>query len=244
MNPQLQKLISLQEVNFEIQFLQKQLTEIPKQIETSLAHLNKEKKELEDVQQEIKDLQKTRSKLEQDAASENDKMSKTKVKLPAVKTNKEYTALLAEIEGAKKKVLEIEDLELETMETLEAKESELPKFKSKFSEEEKKFQEFKKQKEEHAATVEKNIAELKIKHDNIFKEIDPKWSKHYEKILDARDGFAVVSIDHNVCQGCNQQILLQIAIEIKIGEKIHQCQHCSRILYFIPEEETEPAVSE
>lgn len=244
MNPQLQQLISLQEVNFEIQFLQKQLKEIPKQIETSLAHLNKEKKELENAQQEIKDLQKTRSKLEQDAASENDKMAKTKVKLPAVKTNKEYTALLAEIESAKKKVSDIEDLELEIMESLEAKESELPKFKNKFSAEEKKFQEFKKQKEENAAIVEKNIAELKVKHDSIFKDIDAKWSRHYEKILEARDGLAVVSIDHNVCQGCNQQILLQIAIEIKIGEKIHLCQHCSRILYFIPEEETEPAVSE
>jgi uncharacterized protein len=244
MNPQLQQLISLQEVNFEIQFLQKQLTATPKQIETSLGHLNKEKKNLENAQQEIKDLQKTRSKLEQDATSENDKMAKTKVKLPAVKTNKEYTALLAEIESAKKKVSDIEDLELEVMESLETKESELPEFKSKFSEEEKKFQEFKKQKEETAVIVEKNIAELQIKHDNIFKEIEPQWSAHYNKILDARGGLAVVAIDHNVCQGCNQQILLQISIEIKVGEKIHLCQHCSRILYFIPEEEIEPAVSE
>ncbi len=244
MNPQLQQLISLQEVNFEIQFLQKQLIEIPKQIETSLAHLNQEKKALESIQQEIKDLQKTRSKLEQDAASENDRMSKTKVKLPAVKTNKEYTALLAEIESTKKKVSEIEDLELETMETLEVKESEIPQIKSKFSEEEKKFQEFKKQKEETAAIVEKNIAELKTKHDTIFNEIESKWSKHYDRILEARDGIAVVTIRDAACQGCHQQILLQTAIEVKIGEKIHLCQHCSRILYFIPEEETEPAVSE
>ena len=244
MNPQLQQLISLQEVNFEIQFLQKQLIENPKQVETSLTHLNKEKKELENAQQEIKDLQKTRSKLEQDAASENDKMAKTKVKLTAVKTNKEYTALLAEIESAKKKVTDLEDLELEIMESLETKESVIPEFKSKFSEEEKKFQEFKKQKEETSAIVEKNIAELKIKHDDIFKEIDPEWSHHYDKIIEARGGRAVVTIDHNICQGCNQQILLQIAIEIKIGEKIHLCQHCSRILYFIPEEEIEPAVSE
>ena len=143
MNPELQQLISLQEIDLEIQALQKHLTEFPKQIETSSAHLNKEKEEFESAQKEIKDLQKTRSKLEQDAASENDKMAKTKVKLPAVKTNKEYTALLAEIEVAKGKVSEIEDQELETMEKLEAKESELPEFKNKFAEEEKKFQEFK-----------------------------------------------------------------------------------------------------
>ncbi len=244
MNPQLQQLISLQEVDLEIQALQKQLTEIPKQIETSLSHLNEEKKELEAAQQEIKDLQKTRSKLEQDAASENDRMAKTKVKLPAVKTNKEYSALLAEIEVAKGKVSEIEDLELETMEKLEAKESELPKFKSKFDEEEKKFKEFKKQKEENAEATKKDVAELKVKRDNIFKDIDTQWSTHYEKILTAREGLAVVSLDGAVCLGCHQQILLQTSIEVKLGDKIHLCQHCSRILYFIPEEEIEPAVSE
>ncbi len=244
MNPQLQQLVSLQEIDLEIQALEKQLEEIPKQIETSLSHLNKEKQELETAQQEIKDLQKKRSRLEQDAASENDKMAKTKVKLPSVKTNKEYSALLAEIEVAKKKVSEIEDLELEIMETLESKESELPKFENKFREEEKKFQEFKKQKEDNAATVKQNIAELKSKRDNIFKEIDKKWSHHYERILKARGGLAVVTIDGVVCMGCHQQILLQTSIEIKLGKKIYECQHCNRILYFIPEEETEPAVSE
>jgi uncharacterized protein len=244
MNPQLQQLVFLQEVDLEIQALQKQLTEIPKQIETSLSHLNEEKKALETAQQEIKDLQKTRSKLEQDAASENDRMAKTKVKLPAVKTNKEYSALLAEIETAKGKVSEIEDLELETMEELETKEGELPKFKSKFDEEEKKFKEFKKQKEENTTVIKKEMAELKIRRDNAFKDIDSQWSAHYDKILTARGGLAVVSVDDAVCLGCHQQILLQISIEVKLGEKIHLCQHCSRILYFFPEEETEPAVSE
>jgi predicted nucleic acid-binding Zn-ribbon protein len=244
MNPQLQQLIFLQEVELEIQFLRKQLADTPKQIENSLSHLNKEKEELTDAQQKIKDLQKSRSRLEQDAASENDRMSKTKTKLPAVKTNKEYTAILAEIEVSKKKVSEIEDVELEIMEELEAKESKIPKFESTFREEEKKFQEFKKQKEENAEVVKKNIAELEVKLNGIFKDIDPKWTAHYKKILTARGGLAVVSINNTACLGCNQQILLQISIEVKMGKKIHLCQHCSRILYFIPEEETEPAVSE
>ena len=244
MNPQLKLLVSLQEIDIEIQTLREQLTEIPKQVKTSLSHLNKEKESLEITQKEVNDLQKIRFKLENDAASENDKMAKTKIKLPSVKTNKEYSALLAEIELAKQKVSKIEDLELETMETLERKESELPKFEIRFREEEKKFQEFKKQKEETRSEVEQNIAKLKDNRDNIFKNIDPKWSSHYEKILKARGGLAVVSIEHVVCLGCHQQILLQVSIEVKLGEKIHECQHCNRILYFIPEKEIEPAVSE
>ena len=244
MNYQLQRLVSLQEIDLDIQALKKQLIEIPKQIETSLSHLNKEKEVLQAAQQEIKNLQKTRSRLELDAAGENDKMAKTKIKLPSVKTNKEYSALLAEIEVANKKISKIEDLELETMETLETKENELPKFEKKFCEEEKRFQEFKKQKEKNATTFNQDISELLNKRDVIIKEIEPRWSSHYEKILEARGGLAVVSIDNVVCLGCHQQILLQTSIEVKLGEKIHQCQHCNRILYFIPEEETEPAVSE
>ena len=151
---------------------------------------------------------------------------------------------LTEIDVAKEKVSEAEDLQLEVMEALETKEIELPKLKNKFEEEGKKFQEFKKQKEESTTAIKKDITELTIQRNNIFKGIDSQWSSHYEKIFAARNGLAVVSINHAACQGCYQQILLQTSIEVKMGKKIHLCQHCSRILYFLSEQETEQVVSE
>ena len=68
-------------------------------------------------------------------------MAKAKTKLPAVKTNKEYTAILVEVDAIKEKVSKIEDMELEVTEALEVKAKEIPGVEKKCKEEDAYFNE-------------------------------------------------------------------------------------------------------
>ena len=136
MNFQLQKLVSLQEIDLEISELKKILKLLPEQIESGLIELEGKKKDLKELTALIDSLQKKRNKLEQDVAAENDHMAKTKTKLPAVKTNKEYTAILSEVEAIKEKVSNWETEELEIMEELEVEEAKEPGLKDAFKVEE------------------------------------------------------------------------------------------------------------
>lgn len=235
MNPQIQQLTALQETDSDIADLKKGLETLPRQIESNRSGLEARKKRLDDAVEHIKTLQNKRRQLEQEVRIENDHMSKTKLKLPSVKTNKEYTALLAEVEAIKQKVTAMEDQELGIMESLEAREKELPGLKAEYKEEEAKFNQYKAQKEAEKARIEKDLDEALRKREEILKSIDPKLARHYEKVMKLRGDHAVVQLAGHTCQGCFQQILPQLVIEIKAGEKVFECIHCSRFLYWVPE---------
>lgn len=239
MNFQLQKLVSLQGIDLEISELKKMLKLFPEQIESALTELEGKKKELNELKALIDSLQKKRNKLEQDVAVENDHMAKTKTKLPAVKTNKEYTAILTEVEAIKEKVSNWETEELEIMEELELEEAKKPGLMETFKIEESAFAEYKAQKDKEIAATSKDLETALANRKEVFDLIESKWAVYYEKVVKLRGDKAVVTLSDDTCQGCHHQTLPQLAIEVRTNEKIETCRHCDRIMYSIAESDTE-----
>ncbi len=241
MNAQLKHLIELQAIDLEIAECQGAIDRIPGQLESAQAGMRKIEEEQKAAHDVIDDLKKKRHKLEMDVQAENDHMAKIKQKLPTVKTNKEYTAILAEVDAVKEKIARFEDEELAIMETLEEKEKELPAIDARFKEEQAQYNEYKAKKEAEAERAKKELTADLAKREELAKNIEPQWARNYEKVLKARGGKAVVPMQDGVCQGCFQQLLPQMVVEIKVGEVIHRCAECSRFLYFIPKPEAEAA---
>jgi len=241
---QLKCLIDLQSKDNEINELRQSIGIIPGQIAAAQKQLEGKKGKLKALQEEIDSLKKQRSQLEQDARAQADQMAKTKTKLPTVKTNKEYTAILHETDAIKLKITEIEDKELEIMELLDAKEQEIPGLEAEFKGEESHYQEYRQKKEAEQVRAQKELDENEAQREGLVKEIDQTFLSRYNKILKARENLAVVAIKGDTCQGCHQNLQPQVALEVRVGEKLHQCQSCDRYLYFIPEPEpqTESAV--
>ena len=229
---QLQQLVLIQKLDDEIVEHRKQLADIPVQIDSELEELTDKKKILSIAQEEIDALQKNRKAIESEVQGENDHMAKAKTKLPAVKTNKEYTAILSEVDAIKKKVEGLEDKELEIMEVLEEKQKGLPAIEKKCKEEDAHFQEYKTKKADELDRVTKEMNPLLAKRETVKSQIDKVIFQRYEKVAKSRGGTAVVSLQENICQGCFQQILPQMVINVKVGESIHQCSSCLCFLYW------------
>ena len=229
---QLQQLILLQKLDDEIEEHRKQLTDIPLQIDSESVELADKKKILSIAKEEIDALQKNRKAIESEVQAENDHMAKAKIKLPAVKTNKEYTAILSEVDAIKENVRSLEDKELEIMEVLEEKQKGLPAIEKKCKEEDAHFQEYKTKKDNELKRMTKEMDPLVAKREAVISQIDKVVFQRYEKVAKSRGGKAVVSLQENICQGCFQQILPQMVINVKIGESIHQCSSCLCFLYW------------
>ncbi len=241
---QLKYLVGLQKKDNEINDLERCLEIIPGQIASGQKELEGKKGNLNALQEEIDSLRKQRNQLEQDAKAEADHMAKTKTKLPTVKTNKEYTAILHETDATQAKITEIEDKELETMELLDAKEQEIPGLEAEFKGEKDQFSQYKQKKEAEQARCQKELEEAQAQRAALVQGIDPKFVTHYDKIRKARGNLAVVLVKGETCQGCHQNLQPQVALEVRTGMKVHQCQSCDRFLCYIPEPEpqTESAV--
>lgn len=235
MNSQIELLIVLQEVDTEIAELKSGIAMIPGQIESGKSSLAEKKKFLDEATEWIKSMQKKRLQLEQEVKAENDHTAKIKTKLSSVKTNKEYTAILSEVDAVKLKIGTLEDQQLQIMESLEEKEKNLPGIKAAFKEEEDKFNDYRTRKEAEKARMETDLQAAVSRRTETIKTLDPKLARRYDNILKQRGDRGVVQLVGHTCQGCFQQILPQMVIEIKTGEKIHECNHCSRFLYWIPE---------
>lgn len=237
---QLQQLILLQKLDDEIAEHRKLLAEIPVQIDSERAELETKKKVLSIAKEEIDTLQKNRKAIESEVQGENDHMAKAKTKLPAVKTNKEYTAVLVEVDAFKERVTRLEDKELEIMEVLEEKQKKIPAIEKNCKDEEAHFQEYKAKKDGELDRMTKEMDPLIAKRESVISQIDKVMVQRYEKVAKSRGGQAVVSLPENICQGCFQHILPQMVIDIKVGESIHQCSSCLCFLYF---EEVSEAVT-
>ena len=237
---QLQQLIVLQSLDDEIAEHKKLLVDIPLQIDAGCTELEEKKKILSNAKEELDALQKERKDLELAVQGENDHMAKAKTKLPAVKTNREYTAILSEVEAIKVKVSGLEDKELEIMEILEEKQKEVPGMEKKCNEEDARFQEYKAKKDAELDRMKQELGVLVAKRENVSGQLDRVIMQRYEKVAGSRDGRAVVMLQGSICQGCFQQILPQMVIDVKIGESIQQCSNCIRFLYWeeVPEAAT------
>lgn len=241
MNPQLKLLVSLQKIKDSAMILEKSLAAIPGQIKSGAADRDEKQKILKDANDEIEELKKKRRDFENAVKNENDHMAKIKIKLPNVKTNKEYQAILAEVDGVKEKVSGIEDKELEVMEILELKEQGLPAIQKACKEEEDRFKEYEKKKENEADRVKKELEALVAERTKITDLLEPEWLKKFNQLTQSREGVAVVGLIRNVCQGCHQQILPQRMVNAKVGKEIQECSNCLRMLFWIEEETEEKA---
>jgi predicted nucleic acid-binding Zn-ribbon protein len=176
-------------------------------------------------------LSKDRKRLELEVQDFEAKRSKYKGQLGEVKTNKEYTALLHEIENVEREIRSREDLILEAMEKVEgglasvkAEESAFKAVESTRRDEiraiEASISECQKTRAEVAATREKKVTALK-----------PDLLAEYSRILQRR-GTALSEAKDGGCTMCHVKLRAQVYVDVKRNDAIITCSSCSRILFF------------
>src|SRR2546427_10063247 len=119
MNPDLERLIRLQRAETDLRHVEAELAESPRQRAELDGALAAERARLEAARQELGGGQKARRQHEADLQDLETKRSRYKGQLMEVKTNKEYTAMLHEIEGVEREIRTREDQILAEMERSE-----------------------------------------------------------------------------------------------------------------------------
>jgi hypothetical protein len=128
-----------------------------------------------------------------------------------------------------------EDKILELFEQADKAKGEIEQEKSRLKEEETVFNEHKNSVEERVKQIDQRLAQLEAQRKQILPGIEPKILKQYERILNNRDGLAIVSVKDNSCKGCNMFVPPQVINLIKMYERIITCEICNRILYIADE---------
>ena len=233
MIPDLEGLIRLQAVESELKRTDGELAQLPARQAEMEARLAAERGTLDGLKASLDGSQKARKREEGALQDLEAKRSKYKGQLMDVKTNKEYTAMLHEIEGVEREIRAREDVILGEMESAETFAAELKKEEDVFRKEEARHK-------QEVAALEAERHELTARRERLAAEraqvegtISSEVRELFQRVARLR-GAAVAAAREGRCQECHLLLRLQMYSELKRNDAITQCPQCNRILYYDP----------
>ncbi len=232
---QLRKLIEIQILDEQI-FLQKTvLKERPLEIEELRQQFEAKKITLKSLEDKLKVIQVRQKDLDNDLKSKEVDIAKLDGSLMLLKTNKEYTSRLLEIENQKADKSLIEEKILIGFDDVEAARKAVDAERSVVAQYEKDFLATKKDVEAAIVIAQDQIKVKGSQRERLTPEVRPDILSRYERIMNNKEGIGIVKIENSNCCGCNMHITEQALNQVRICDQLVQCDSCARILY-LPEE--------
>jgi predicted nucleic acid-binding Zn-ribbon protein len=149
-----------------------------------------------------------------------------------VKTNKEYQALLSEIEAIKEANSRMEEEILQVMDEIDELKKDLSKREKDAGLTLEKLEGERKKLQEKMVHDEKVWDKQTERREALSKQIESKLIKLYNTLKEKRQGVGVVSVKHETCQGCFVNVPPQMFIEVQKTNTIVRCPNCNRILFW------------
>jgi len=181
---------------------------------------------------DLEELRKSYRLLESDVKVNLDLIRKSKGRLPGVKSNKEYQALLRQVEEAEKKNNRIEDEMLAILDRIEAGEQAFEARRKDCLRAENVFETEKLRLAMEVEKGEMRLAELAENRNRIAAAAPPDLIKIFVSTQKLVGGPMIVPVRGNTCEGCNINIPPQMANELRRFESLNFCPFCNRIIYW------------
>ncbi len=234
MDPQLQTLIELQGFDARISALEAEAARLPKQIESIQASLAEAKKQVETITGRLDVTRKELRAKEKDLEVISAKRSKQEARLYEVKTNKEYSAALLEIEESKQEKGKAEEEILGLMELQERLNVEMREAESRLKTRSEQATQDEGVVRKKLAAVQQELGGLRVERNGRAKDVPPGLLSDYDRLLRARNGVAVAVVTATAfCGGCRVSIRPQAIQELRSSlTPMMRCESCGRYLYW------------
>lgn len=233
MDQQLQTLIELQGYDARIAALEAEAARLPKQIEAIQQALAEAKKTVEALKAKSDTTRKDLRAKEKDLEVTASKRAKADAKLWEVKTNKEYSAALLEIEEIKQEKAQSEEEILTLMEGQERLAGDLKEAEARYKEREAQTRQDEAVIKKKLEAVEAELSGVRGERNTRARELPQNILTDYERILKARAGVAVAQVNASaICGGCRVSIRPQALQELRVARELMRCESCGRYLYW------------
>jgi predicted nucleic acid-binding Zn-ribbon protein len=229
---QLQLLWKLQTVEQQIDEAQKEKESYPLALEELQEMLKAQEEKREDEKRRIEEFEKERLSKEGELELENERIKRSQLKLLEIKTNKEYQALLQEIEGGKKRNGQREEEIIKLLDEIDQLKSNYTDTVEKTQKKRLTIEEETSKIKDKMAKVEQDLLHLHQSKEEILLVLDSELLKRYNTLKAKKNGIAIVLVKNEGCQGCFVNIPPQMYNEVQKNREIILCPNCHRILYW------------
>jgi hypothetical protein len=229
---QLRTLIDLQAVDTRISNLEAEVARLPADIAAVHKAVEEARAAAEGARARFDTARKTQRAREKDLDDNRLKRQKYEGQLYQVKTNKEYSAVLAEIEEVKQEKARIEEEILALMELQERLAGEIKEAEARFKQRETQGRGEEAALRENLKGVEADLGLARGERGELTQKLPDIVLADYDKLLKNR-GAAVVEVTRpNFCGGCRVTITPQRLQELRQQSALIHCESCGRYLYW------------
>lgn len=241
MDTDFDRIIQLQHLDTEIRNADLVLEGIPRLVQEIDAKIQSCSRVVADAKDKMAHNQKKRRDLETEVKDIKAQVGKYKRQLNEVKTNKEYTSFLKEIEEAQHKIDTLEEAIIAEMLAADDIEEEIKAAVRKQAQEEESLQKEKLVLDEKMKETEIKKARLNQERKALLPGVPPEQKCLYEAIYDKKGGVALSPVRGDFCAMCHMRIRPQMLNEIRDKAAVILCENCGRILYWPTKTETAKA---
>lgn len=231
MNEHIAQLVSLQAIDLEIDQIDNEIKKEQEELDARISKLAEKETFIGELQEKVTLLEKDKRTLEDEMTDKIAHVKERQSKMMQVQTGREQTALLKEIEDAKKSAKENEERIVDIMEEAETLSAQMEEEKNLLKGEKELLTEETEKVRVSIENINKGKKEKDVIREEQSKNIKPALLKKYNTLRDRRNGLAVVNVLQGVCQGCFMAIPPQKFNMLLKGDQLFDCPTCQRIMY-------------
>lgn len=225
----LQDLVDLSQVDTHLADRERELSGIPGKREACAEERAQAEARLEKAREAVGEAELVQRRAEGDVGEQEALLAKLEGQQHQVKSNEAYTALLHEMEQARRAISDAETRILEAMEVIEQANRDLASGDRDATAVQERLEREERALDEREQRLQKEISELRQRREEIASGLGAELLGRYERIA-ARRSPAVAVVNQEICLGCRVDIPPQSYIEILKGQAIITCERCHRIL--------------
>jgi len=241
---QLLKLVRLQEVVVEVRKARGVVEDAPARIEEVEGRFRERNAEYVAVKQRFDALEEDQRRRSGELEELEENLKKYTEDLMGVQNQREYAAMLKEIDAVKSRIAEHEEAILKDMEEIESVKGDLASHETHIKEERKHVEKEHAEIEASGDAARESIVLLTEERTRIEAELPKDLLGAVRRLEIGRQGVFLSKAEEGICQSCFVRVRPQGFQEIKLAIKVHYCSNCKRLLYHEPTLLPPPEVEE
>jgi len=228
-----------------LQSTEDRLRSVREQVESKRRAVRSRQQRLARLQQQVHDthqaIQQVRShadRLELDRQTREAHIARLREALNRTKSNKEYAAILTQLNTEKADMLKLEDEILKILGQVDEHRKTEASLKTSLSEEQSEAARVAETVQVAEEKLSDELRSLEAQREEAASQLPPSVLAVFERSCERNEGEAMARIEkvhpkraEYVCSGCNMSVPLEIVNALQSRDEIQQCQTCSRILY-------------
>jgi len=223
----------LQNLDEEIRKISLLLEKIPTQLKDIDKSIESQFRIVDKAKENLSQNQKKRRNMEADVQDIKAQIGKYKHQQTGVKTNKEYRALLKEIEEAQKRIDAKEEEIISEMLVADEIGEEIQSATAKANEAKEKLTRDKAVLNTKNQEMEEEKKRILQERDDVIPQIPKDQCSLYKKIFIKKSGIVMSPVTGDFCSMCQIRIRPQVLNELRAANQIILCENCGRILYWL-----------